>query len=335
MAKLINITALHGYLECLEGSPVDPRLLLAACDIDYEIMVSQEGYIPYYRLVNLLEMTAKEINNPYFGLQLSQKQNLPILGILGLMMEKCPDLRSAIRESVRYFHVHTQGAAIELEEKGELAMFTYRVLENVPATQQTVDLSIGTSCNVMRLLTGRHYTPRAVYLSHAKPPGEDVHRRILGAPVTFNHELNAIVYDRKLLDLPLAGYNQSIQRLLKRNLESASREFAEDIVSDVRKLIVNMLPTGLCSIDLAARQLMVSRRRLQYLLSLKNTTFKKLLEQTRLNIARQQLQQSDISVTQLGDMLGYSDQTAFSRAFKRWFGVSPREWKNKDQSPFN
>jgi len=329
MSELTNISSLFGYLECIEQFHFDPRPLLNECGIDYNMLSRQEGYISYTQFAKLLELTAEKTNCPHFGLRMSQKQNLPILGMLGLLMEKSPDVRSALQESVRYFHIHTQGAIIELVEEKQVAMITYRVLVDLPSTKQAVDISIGTTCNVLRLLAGSNVKPRSIYLSHTKTENDEIYSRLLGAPVIFDHELNAVVCDRQLLDQPIQSHNQTIQQLLKRNLESTSSEFKNDIIGEVRKLIVNLLPLGYCSLELTAKQLMMSPRKLQYLLADEDTTFKEVVDQVRIGIAQQQLHQSKIPLSQLCEILGYSDQTAFSRAFKRWFGVSPREWKKR------
>lgn len=329
MLELINISALSVYLECLKGFQVSPRHLLDECDIDYQMLIQQEGYINFTQFAKLLELTAKKTQCSHFGLLMSQKQNLSILGILGLLMETSPDIRSAFRELVRYFHTHTQSAAIELVEEGQVAMIIYRVLSSCSATAQVVELSIGTACRSLRLLTGRNAKPRAIYLSHDKISDIDIYNRILNAPVTFNHELNAIVFDRHLLDKRLQGHNQVIQRLLKSNLESNSREFEKDIVGNVRKLLASLLPLGHGSLEVVAKQLMMSPRKLQYLLAEKNFTFKDIIDQVRIGITQQHLHQSQIPLSQLCEILGYSNQAAFSRAFKRWFGVSPREWKKR------
>ncbi len=215
-----------------------------------------------------------------------------------------------------------------MEEK-QLAIISYRILVNLPSSKQAIDLSLGTVCNCLRLLAGSHIKPRSAYLSRDKTENNDIYSRILGTTVIYNHELNAVVFDRHLLDSPLQNHNQAIQKLLKRNLESTSREFESDIIGEVRKLIVNLLPFGYCTLELVAKQLMMSPRKLQYQLATEDTTFKEIVDQVRIGIAQQQLRQSKIPLSQLCETLGYSDQTAFSRAFKRWFGISPRGWKKQ------
>lgn len=332
MSELINITGLYGYLELMDEFQLNPRPLLEACGIDYHMLVNQEGITTFSQVSHLLDLSAELSQCPHFGLRLSQKQNLPIFGILGLLIEKSPDLRSALKESIHYFHLHTQGAVIEMEVAGDMALLKYRVLVNLPSTKQVSDLSIGTMNNCLRLLNGRHWKARSIYLSHSSSEDSDTYRRILGAPVSFNHEFNAVVFDQQLLDTPLAEHNPTLQLLLKRSVEKESREIATDIISKVRKMIHTLLPFGDCSLELVARQLAVSPRTLQYRLSEQGTTFKKLIDEVRIGIAQQQLQQSQIPFSQLCDLLGYSDQTAFSRAFKRWFGVSPREWQKANKA---
>jgi AraC-like DNA-binding protein len=332
MSELINISALYGYLECAEALQLDPRPLLDECGIDHQMLVRQEGVITFTQVTHLLDLSAEKSHCPHFGLLMSQQQNLPIFGMLGLLIEKSPDLRSALNESIRYFHLHTPAAAVELEEGGDLALLKYRVLVDLTSTKQPVDLTIGTMNNCLRLLNGRNWKARSIYLSHSPAGDRAIYRRILGAPITYDHELNAVVFDRQLLDVPMKEHNPTLQRVLKRQVEMESREAVTDITGVVRKMIHNRLPFSDCSLEVVAKQLAVSPRTLQYRLSEQATTFKQLVDEVRRGIAQQQLQQSHVPISQLCDLLGYSDQTAFSRAFKRWFGVSPREWQKTNKA---
>lgn len=327
MSDLINISALSMYLECLEQFQIDPQPLLQDCDIDYQMLIRQEGYIAFIKLVKLLELTSKRAHCPHFGLLLSRKQSTSFLRIMGLLTEKSPNVGAALQAIVHHFNTNSQGESIELIEGEQVAMITYRVLAHCPAAAQTVDFNIGTGCFVLRLLSGWNVNPRVIYLSHPKFTIDEVYNRLLGAPVIFNHNLNSLVFDRQLLDQPLCGHNQRIKQLLNNSLESSIGDLEHSIVSEVRKLIAKLLPVGYCSLEEVARQLMMSPRKLQYLLADEDFTFKEMVNQVRIGIAQQHLSQSNTPLSQLSEILGYSDQSAFGRAFKRWFGVSPKGWK--------
>ncbi|MFV0477738.1 MAG: AraC family transcriptional regulator [Parahaliea sp.] len=330
MSELIDISALSAYLESCERLHFNPAPLLRECGIDYLMLQRQKGFISFIQLVKVLELTAEAANCPHFGLMMSEKRSLGVLGLLGLLMEKSPDVRSAWQALVQYFYTHTRGAVIELKEEEHSAMLIYRIIACCPTATQCVDLSIGTALATFKLLVGHPIRPQVVYLSHSNTSSSDQYRRILQAPVVFDHELNAIVFDRDLLDKPLQT-DQSIERVLKEILE-ASQHPGSDVVPNVRLLIANLLPVGYCSLDEVARRLLMSPRKLQYLLADKDLTFSVLVDDVRARIAQQYLSQSKIPFSQLCQSLGYSNQTAFTRAFKRWFGQTPKQWKKQHRS---
>ena len=198
MNYLINISALQGYNSCAQECGVDPDPLLNACGIDAQMLARLEGYINYEQFAKLLELTAEQARTPHFGLMLSRKRNRAHRGMVGLLTEKCPDLRSAFKNFIKYSHIHSQGIAVELIEQGDIAMMTYKVLANVPSTKQIVELAFGTVPEFLISLTGKKFTPKTYYVTHAED-GDKQFQRFLGAPVIFNHELNAVVLERHML----------------------------------------------------------------------------------------------------------------------------------------
>jgi len=325
--KKVNITALHGYLELVSTYKTDPYALLADCGIDTKIVESQKGYISGKQLGDLLAATVQATGDSTFGLKLSKQQGHSILGMLGLMMEKSRDVRSAVKSAIQYLPVYTDNILAELLEEGDLAIFSFSLIENTRQCPAILDLTMGTNCNIVRTLTQRPNAIKTVYLTHDKPSDENLYRKLFGAPVIYNHEMNALVYDRKLLDLPLTSYDPLLYSELVNHIENALNDLTQATSEQVKELITLNLANGSYSMDSIASKLDISSRKLQYLLSKEGVSFQKLLDEVRKNIAQQKLMQSNISATQLGEILGYSDQTAFGRAFKRWFGVRPREWK--------
>lgn len=325
--KKISVTALHGYLELASSYEIDPYALLARCSIDVDTVESQKGFIFGRQVSELLELTVEKTGDSTFGLKLSKKQGHSILGMLGLMMEKSRDVRSAVNSAIRYLEIYTDNILAELKEEGNLAIFSFRLIEDSVQCPATIDLTMGTNCNIVRILTQQPNAIKSVYLTHDKPSDESTYRKLFGAPVVYNHEMNALIYDRKLLDLPLPSYDPLLYTELANHIEESLNETTVNTSEQVRGLIRKNLVNGGHTIDFIATKLNVSSRQLQYLLSKEGVTFKKLLDGVRKNVAQQTLLQSNVSVTQLGEMLGYSDQTAFGRAFKRWFGMRPREWK--------
>lgn len=312
--------------------PVDAKQILKNCDIDYEVLRSRSGFILLEQLFTLLQVTSEATLDPCFGLKLSTKQSHATLGMVGMLMEKSPNLRVAVQNSIKYMKLHADGMSLNLKEEGNLALFTVETNGSFIYQQAVIDLVIGISCNVVRTLSNRYDAIDSVYLTHANPSSGNLYRKLLGAPVTFDHEFSAIVYKRELLNTPLAEHNELYYQELSRRLDLSLNESCRDFISTVRQCIRESILLGEGMVDPISSKLGLSRQQLQRRLSKDNTTFSKLLEQERKMVAQQKLLYSNISITQLSEQLGYSDQTAFGRAFQRWFGVRPNAWRNANRA---
>tara|TARA_B100000446_G_scaffold180218_1_gene196094 strand:- start:3512 stop:4507 length:996 start_codon:yes stop_codon:yes gene_type:complete len=329
MSGTINITSLYGYLDLLQDYSVDALALLDECGIDYQQLLSQQGSIQSAQLYKLLHTTAEKTGDPFIGLKLSEKQSHNILGLVGILMEKSPNVRAAILNGIQYFKLHGQGIHLELEEHGDRALYKFQIIDRFEQVQTTVDMAIRNSCNIVRILTGRYDAIDAVYLKRSNPEASNQFRKLMGVPVTFNHELNALIYNRKLLDIPLPGYSDLLYAELLGRVERLYKEIPQTITEQVKASVHDSLPSGQCSIDTTAKKLGLSRQQLQLRLKNEGNNYKDITEQVRKTIAKERLLNSDISITNLSVLLGYSDQTAFGRAFQRWYGMRPRSWRLK------
>ena len=112
---LIRVSALHGYIELIESKLVNPDALLSRVGLDRKQLQDANNFVQYQQLIQLLELTAKELNLPYFGLELGRWQSLNILGSVGYLMGNCDTLEMALKNLTKYYHVHQNSADLLLE----------------------------------------------------------------------------------------------------------------------------------------------------------------------------------------------------------------------------
>jgi len=256
------------------------------------------------------------------------------MGMLGIAMQQSPDLGSALQTLKRYFYMHTQAASIELSVRDKLFIGTYTVdLQGQENLKQVQDLSIGHAFKMIRFLCGPEVSPRGIYFVHDSPCDMKPYNEIFKTPIHFNTDFNGITYDAGALQMPIMQHDDELHKVLCSHLLELEQQHPNDLVSQVEHIIRQMLPTGNCTIDLTASCLNVSKRTLQNHLKAENASFQKILDQIRSDIASNYLNESQVSMTYLSEMLGFSELSAFSRAFKRWFGVCPRAWKARVLSP--
>jgi AraC-like DNA-binding protein len=325
---MIRSTLLAGYSELTRSLGGHPQRLMRASGINPRVETDQDSYISFASLCDLLERTADATGCETFGLRLSEAQGIASLGPLGLAMQNCSTFREAIAEWAQFQSIHLQGAHSELSRTGSLLNWTLYVDEpGRLGTRQKVAQSMGLACNVFRVLLGPAWRPVSVHFVQPAPSDLSDFRRVFQSPVRFRQDADFIALPRDVLDHPIERSNPELRRLLDRHLRELKADVGEAIEEKVRKAIRSCLSRQDCSIEEVSAILSVAPRTLQRQLNERGTRFSRLVEEVRSSAACRHLSESEISLTQLAAILGYSELSAFSRAFQRWHGQSPQQWQ--------
>ena len=306
----------------------DPEQLLCTVGLDRVDPSDLDAWMSYRAWLNLLELSARELSCPHFGVLLARRQELSILGTVGFVMQQSPDVGTALRELVSYFGQHNQGAEVGLEVRDGLACLSFRVKEaGILGTRQQYAVSLGVGMNIMRMLCGRRWVPRAAYFVHEPPADTRPYREMAGCPIYFNWDVGMITFPRSDLDTPITSANEHLHTILASHLAVLQTEYPDDVTRQVKQLIRQALVHGDCSVDRVATSLLVDKRTLQRRLQAEGVTYQALLDDVRFEIATRYLLDSGGSLTNLADILCYSELSVFSNAFKARCGQSPRAWQ--------
>lgn len=332
MSDYARASALHGLIEYAASQSLDPQALLRDAGLPDDLLDHPESLVAYRRMAKALELGAQRSGNPLFGLELGLQQSIAgTIGPLLYLARNSKDVGEALTAIGSYFHVHASAVRVRVELHGDLALFLYDPVESeeIAGSRPIVELALGGGLQLMRLLLGNRWKPQALLLQHAPVHEPQVYSRMLGLVPQFNAPINAWVFDAKLLDIPLSSADPQLKRLLQQQVELLGQASVEDLPQHVQRIIRSFLPQGGVTIERVADYLSLSSRTLQRYLAEEHTSFNLILDQTRKTMASRYLSDSEINLTQLAEILGYSELSAFSRAFTRWYGVSPREWKSR------
>ncbi len=333
---MIRSTLLAGYSELTRSLGAEPQRLLRRSGINPRLEHEPDSYIPFSALCDLLERTADVTACDSFGLRLSAAQGIRTLGPIGFAMQSSATFRDATAEYQRFQTVHMVGAHGELQESRGLARWVYHIDEpGLLGTRQKVGQALGLACNVFRGLLGPEWSPAQIDLAQSAPSDLAEFRRLLGAPVMFNAESDCIAFPLQTLERPIERSDPELRRLLDRYLMQMQSNLAEDRCEQVRQAIRSCLSRQDCSVVEVANMLSVPPRTLQRQMAAEDVSFSQLLEQVRRETAERHLTSSQMPLTQLAAILGYSELSAFSRAFRRWHGCSPKQWQRFEQQASN
>jgi len=330
MTYTVRIGIMQGFSELVQEFAGDPGILLRRCHIDPALLENDDSRVALNSLLRLLELAAEETHCEHFGLLLASKQKTSFLGLMELLLESSVDLENAINKAIRYFRIHAQGVEWRLCETGEFASLRYTV-DAPPGinTRQDVDLAVCQCFQALRSLSNNRWRPLQVCFHSEKSKDDWYYKHLFGVPTIFNSEFDGIVFKRSDLKLPMSRTDERVHKVLSQYAELLDRDSREDLCSQIKSAIRKLLPEGRCSIQTLANLMACDKRTLQRNLKQEGASYQQLLDEVRYAMAQEYLRESAMPLTNLATMLGYTEVSAFSRAFKKQFGLAPSAWRKQ------
>ncbi len=319
-------TATNILWKLIEANGQDPAALYRAAGIDPDLLNKPGARVPDASVDEIWEKAADIIDDPCFGLQAPKYWHPSYLHALGYAWLASHTLREALNRFVRYLRVISEKRFLRLEENsdGIAIIFSFDILGmRVPAE---IDMGMAIIIHMCRLNYGEDLKPLAVQLVHAKPLCAKEYYDLFKAPVQFSADRDCLLLSLADVDKYLIGANPQLARLNDQvMIEYLGKLDDKNIVDRVTAVIIDLLPSGGVTDKIVAEQLNMSMRSLQRRLQEVETSFRTLLEAVRKNLASTYVRDPEIELVEVAYLLGFSDQSAFSRAFKRWTGHTPSE----------
>lgn len=329
MEYTVRAGALFGIPEVLMDLGINPEDIYSKAGIPIDAAHTPDQLICYRKYITLLNLSAERTKRPDFGILLSKHQSFSMLGAIGFAMKEAPDIRTAILDLCT--HLHVNAVASTLEEKDGLAIWSLNVI--MPSTldyRQHLILTVSIGAGLIRQLTSPHWHPELVHFEFKTPENPSPFMQFFNCPISFNQEMNALVFNAELLDKKIENPDKEIYQTLHKHLEKKARTAPSNFISEVRTVIIAGLQKENCTLASIARAMSMKPRTFQRKLKAHEHRFSELLEHTRMDMAKRYLQLSDITLTQISEMLGYAEQATFSRSFKKNTGQTPSQWRKRN-----
>jgi AraC-like DNA-binding protein len=312
---------------------VDPEPLFEGLGFDLDRFDDPDLRVPYLAASRLIARCTEATGCEHFGLLVGERAGPSTLGVAGFMLRVAPDVRTALHDLVRHLDLHDEGGVPFVETAGEVSLLGYAIHQpGTMAAAQIYDIAIAMAFNIMRTLCGKAWRATEVLLSRRAPHDRAPYQRFFQAPLRFDAERSAVTFPSRWLDEALASADPLLHRHLEAEASALHARSDGNILRGLRQLLRKTLVTQKTSIALVARQLGVHQRTLNRRLRAEGTTFKREVEAMRYATARQLLGETDMSLARVAFALEYADASAFNRAFKRWAGVTPAQWRDQQGS---
>lgn len=329
---VVRIGPLGALPDLMRDLGCDPDSVFARAGFDSAQFTDPDAEIPYVAASRLLASCVVATGCDQLGLLLGERACSSSLGLAGFMLRSAPDVGAALRGLVRNLDLHDRGAKATLVIKDREAYVGYAIyLSGVQATDQIYDLSMAVVCKIMRDLCGVNWNPTEVLLARPRPQHTTLYRRFFRAPIRFDADQSAVVFPTHWLAQRIA----TADPLLHRHLEIEANFLHASQPTSLRDFLRQQLRRSLIARKSSAadiaRQLGMHERTLNRKLREEGTSFRKELEDIRYDFARRLLADSILPLARIAEELDYADSTAFIRAFKRWSGTSPGEWRRHNK----
>lgn len=336
--SLSHGTARIGWVRALprllQDFGIDANRVIADCDIAPSLFDCDYNSIDFRSAGRLLERCVRETGCPHFALCLGARFEPAALGEIADLMANAATVGDALRILILRFHLLDEGAVPMLTPvtRGR-AVFAHAIYtRDVPALDQFADLAAAIGVRILTRLCGSSFQPLKVALPHRAPADRETFQRVLGRNVAFNAHMTSVVFDAWWLGRPIAGAGAPGRARPASPAAAASGACGMPLSHLVRRALRPMMFTATATESAAARMFALHPRTLRRRLRAEGESFLSLLNETRLDMARQLLRDTDLRVSEIATALHYSDATALTRAFRALTGVAPAAWRHRERT---
>jgi AraC-like DNA-binding protein len=323
---LVRAVALRGVPALADRLGGDGAALLARFRVPADALDSYDALIPAGTLARVLDTAAAELDRPDLGLLLAEQQDTGVLGPLSIALENSTDLGEALETATRFLFVHNPALRVARipDPEGRPGIIGLRYDVAGPTSAQLVDLGLGVFHRIIVLLAGGRYGLRSVHLPH--PALAPVPRYVehFGTDVRFDRPAAVLRVPAQLLATPLPDSNPLLREITLDYLAHHFTDPGHPVSDRVRLLLTRSLGSAPVRIGTVARLLTTPQRTLQRQLAAESTTFDAILDDVRRTTAEHLITGTDLPLTQVTALVGFTEQSALTRAVHRWFGCSPR-----------
>jgi len=330
MNILVRSATLSKYSDVARSLGIDPVQMVSHVGLDRQYLLTPDLRVPESSWTEVLECSAKVADCSNLGLLVGESWRLSDFGVISLLLQHQPSLRQTLSEFKRYRHLLSDSVMIDITEYPNVCVLQLVLISGgVHPGRQRMELAIGALLSLCRFQLGAQWMPRRVHFGHAAPAGGvQAHHRVFGPSLEFGSEFDGIVLGKDDLDRVNPACDANMARYAQHFIDLQPKNHTQSIAHDVRRSIHVLLPRGRSHIDQVSQSLGLSTRTLQRQLEQSGESFQALVNEVRREQAIRYLEGKAHSITQITQLLGFAETSAFSRWFSQQFSMPPSRWKS-------
>jgi AraC-like DNA-binding protein len=313
----------------LERIGIDAQAVLANCGSS--VLQPSLGTPPPAQVYALWEAALAVSGESGLGVRLAERARPEDFGLMGGLVSSSFTLGEALLHGMQFLHSSSRSVQVSLYTDGAQACVAVEPICPSQLHRETVEFILASGVLGARAMTGTDFLPLEVCFSYDPPSDLSHHQRVFRAPLRFGVARTACYFSSALLHLPVRSGDAALKASLAQKAEQqfARAAGAPDLPRRAREAITLELGNGDASCGRVAARLGVHPKALVRRLGAQGMSYRDLVEQVRYELAEQQLRRPEARICDVALLLGYSDKSAFNRAFKRWSGCSPLEYRKR------
>ncbi|WP_323114185.1 AraC family transcriptional regulator [Pseudomonas guariconensis] len=323
-----------GIVKALELEGLDCQAMFKQLGLDFAALDDPDARFPQDAMTRLWQLAVELSGNEAIGLNMARVVRPASFHVVGYALMSSRTLAEGFERLVRYQRIIAESADLSfcLGPEGYSLVLTVHG-DHLPPTRHSAEASLACALSLCTWLSGRSIQPRRVLIQGAQPKNIEPYKAAFHAPLVFGAPHDALVFERADMEAPLPTANEAMAVLHDRFAGEYLARFSESRVTHrVRQVLCRVLPQGEPKRETLAQALHLSQRTLQRRLQEEGTSFQTLLDDTRRELAEQYLAQPGMTLLETAYLLGFADPSNFYRAFRRWFDVTPSEYRARREA---
>lgn len=337
-AGAIHSPITRAMVHYVSSRGVDREELCRLAEIPRSVLDNPEEKFSF-RILNAAWMQAASLtDDPYIGLHVGEFLDLSALGVVGYLLQSSQTLGEAMETASRYTTL--TGGAIDLSIQSESKQWKiiFGLQQSFPesvsfAIRQLTDAAMSISATMLNKLTHQVVNPLKATFVYPQPSDVTEYQRLFKALLLFDQAEDTLIYDNDIYELPVTFANPTLHALFDKHAQAmlALLRKQTDMSSMVKMVVMSRVRNERLSLQMVADELFMNARTLQRKLEREGISFQSLLDEVRQELAEDYLLRLGMSVSDTAFLVGLSEPSAFARSFKRWTGLSPKEYQIQHQ----
>jgi AraC-like DNA-binding protein len=331
MPKTARATILQDFDQLVFELGGDPDKIFQQADITRAQLTKPDTPISVATIKQVLNLSAQETGCDHFGLELAKRRDMTsYLGVLGAICLAAPTLGEGITKVFSLMRLHSEASLWQLQQTGEKCYVIFSLLDESPGgNKQTQQLVTTLFWRFMHIISEHRWHPTMLSYTFTKPQDLMPYKRTFDVPIDFEADSCGVVFHSADLNIKLPQHDANLHQNLYQHAQAINDSKPRDFKEEIRVLIRKNLEVQQIGEEHITRFFPFERRTLQRKLKTEGTSYRELLNEVRISMAKEIMANSNIPITRLSDRLCFCDLANFTKSFKQYTGMTPRDWRQK------